>query len=194
YKAINYEQSLTTFERFYNNNTYFDVEFTFEEVDDYNNSINITNTIKAHRVILSQRSEYFDKLFNGNNDGFSSSGTTEYNFLKIPIRHVKYETFDKIIYYLYSLKLKDNLSFDLLKDIYINAETMKLENLCKLVADQLAILINCYNWDQVLEIAWNSNILSSKLQLKNSALNFVHENWSILRDTENMERLMISAT
>nr|CAG8553899.1 4218_t:CDS:2 [Entrophospora candida] len=144
YKGFNNEQSLTTFERFYNHDAYFDVEFTFEE-ENYNNA-NTKNSIKAH------------------------------------------------LYYLYSLKLKDNLSFDLLKDIYINSGIMGLENLCKLAADQLVNLINYDNWDQVLKVAWDSDILSSKLQLKKSALDFVHGNWSIIRNTENMKQLLASAT
>ncbi|CAJ0919798.1 218_t:CDS:2 [Entrophospora sp. SA101] len=88
----------------------------------------------------------------------------------------------------------DNLSFDLLKDIYINSGIMGLENLCKLAADQLVNLINYDNWDQVLKVAWDSDILSSKLQLKKSALDFVHGNWSIIRNTENMKQLLASAT
>src|SRR5213075_2259276 len=101
------------FERYFNNDAFYDVAFTFD---------NGIRTIKAHRIILSQRSEYFEKFL-------GVAWTGDGNMKVIPIKHISFQTFHMILYYLYTLKLQDGLEFDILKDIYSNADMMRLEQL-----------------------------------------------------------------
>nr|CAG8484942.1 6674_t:CDS:2 [Entrophospora candida] len=157
-------------------------------------------TIKAHKILLSQRSEYFDSMF--------KSGYKESTLKRIPIRSTSYEVFYIIISYIYSLKLPDNndidhddnsnnilLSYEILKEIYINADMMRLEHLAKLAAERLSHMVNCDTWDQLLKITWRLNIApASRLQLKRVILEYVHKNWSLLKATENMKNLIATSS
>ncbi|CAG8473328.1 2336_t:CDS:1 [Acaulospora colombiana] len=204
-----------SFENFFNNEAYYDVAFTFEEKEDNefvggrcidemvksekcvgelnhvksttdNKKIRKGRTIKAHRVILVQRSEYFAKFL---------SGIWKDGSLKIiPIQHVPFETFRVILYFLYTFKLEDGLDFDTLKDVYVNADMMRLEQLAQLVADRIILLVDRNNWDQVLEIGWKSNCLSSKAQLKTAAYDFIYRNWLTIRDSDQLILLIRSAS
>ncbi|CAG8473375.1 10593_t:CDS:1 [Cetraspora pellucida] len=149
-------------------------------------SSKIIRTIKAHRIILVQRSEYFEKFLGG--------VWKEGSLKTIPIKHIPFDTFRTILYYLYTLKLDDNLDFSILKDVYINADMMRLEQLCQLVADKIIRTVDYDNWDQVLELGWKSNSFGSKFLLKNSAYDFIHSHWSDIKGTENMICLLRSAS
>ncbi|CAJ0843360.1 3056_t:CDS:2 [Entrophospora sp. SA101] len=157
-------------------------------------------TIKAHKILLSQRSEYFDSMF--------KSGYKESTLKRIPIRSTSYEVFYIIISYIYSLKLPDNndidhddnsnnilLSYEILKEIYVNADMMRLEHLAKLAAERLSHMVNYDTWDQLLKITWRLNIApASRLQLKRVILEYVHKNWSLLKATENMKNLIATSS
>ncbi|CAG8438166.1 2039_t:CDS:2 [Rhizophagus irregularis] len=171
-------RSPASFERFFNNETFYDVAFTFD---------NGMRTIKAHRIILSQRSEYFEKFLSGNWSGGDG------NMKIIPIKHIPFDTFRVILFYLYTLKLQDDLDFDLLRDIYTNADMMRLEQLTQLVADRIIYLVNLENCHQLLELAWNSNSYTSKIILKTTAYDFVFKNWNLLRSSESIKYLICNA-
>ncbi|RGB44154.1 BTB/POZ protein [Rhizophagus diaphanus] len=171
-------RSPASFERFFNNETFYDVAFTFD---------NGMRTIKAHRIILSQRSEYFEKFLSGNWSG------GDCNMKIIPIKHIPFDTFRVILFYLYTLKLQDDLDFDLLRDIYTNADMMRLEQLTQLVADRIIYLVNLENCHQLLELAWNSNSYTSKIILKTAAYDFVFKNWNLLRSSESIKYLICNA-
>ncbi|CAG8462822.1 19825_t:CDS:1 [Racocetra fulgida] len=149
-------------------------------------SSKFVRTIKAHRIILVQRSEYFEKFLGG--------GWKEGSLKTIPIKHIPFETFRSILYYLYTFKLDDNLDFSILKDVYTNADMMRLEQLSQLVADRIIRMVDYDNWDQVLDLGWKSNSFGSKLLLKNAAYDFIHSHWSDIKNTENMSSLLHSAT
>ncbi|CAG8529757.1 4491_t:CDS:2 [Funneliformis mosseae] len=170
-------KSPASFERFFDNETYYDVAFTFD---------NGMHNIKAHRIILSQRSEYFEKWL-------GNAWTGDGNMKVIPIKEIPFEAFRTILFYLYTLRLQDGLDFDVLKDIYSNADMMRLEQLTQLVADRIVHLVTLGNCHQVLDLAWNSNSYTSKIILKTVAYDFISKNWQTLRSTENIRYLICNA-
>ncbi|CAG8444892.1 5546_t:CDS:1 [Acaulospora morrowiae] len=221
FSTESYLNSSASFESFFNNETYYDVTFTFEDEKENNDPISgncidevVKNencvgelnskcvtvrsamdgrkvgrgirTIKAHRIILVQRSEYFAKFLGGTwKDG---------SMKVIPIKHISFETFRIILYYLYTLKLEDGSDFDTLKDVYINADMMRLEQLAQLVADKIIRTVDYDNWDQVLEIGWKSNCFSSKVLLKTAAYDFIYKNWLSIKNSDQMSLLIKSAS
>ncbi|RIA92414.1 hypothetical protein C1645_820766 [Glomus cerebriforme] len=170
-------KSPASFERFFNNEAFYDVAFTFD---------NGMRSIKAHRIILSQRSEYFEKFL-----GIAWTGDS--NMKVIPIKQIPFEAFRMILFYLYTLKLQDGLEFDVLKDIYANADMMRLEQLTQLAADRIIHLVTLENCHHLLDLAWNSNSYTSKIILKTAAYDFISKNWQILRSTENIKLLICNA-
>jgi hypothetical protein len=170
-------KSPASFEKFFNNETFYDVTFTFD---------NGMRSIKAHQIILSQRSEYFERFL-------SVAWTGNGSMKVIPIKEIPFEAFRIILFYLYTLKLQDDLEFDVLKDVYSNADMMRLEQLAQLTADRMVHLVTLENCHQLLDLAWNSNSYTSKIVLKTTAYDFIYKNWHILRSTDNIKQLISNA-
>ncbi|CAG8530820.1 2328_t:CDS:1, partial [Diversispora eburnea] len=106
-----YINSLLPFERFFSENLFCDVEFLFD----------CGSNLKAHRVILAARSEYFERLLGGE--------WLEGHMKTITIKDMPYLAFRCIVYHLYTGKLEDGLNFDLLKDVYSKADMLNINEL-----------------------------------------------------------------
>nr|CAG8518243.1 6021_t:CDS:1 [Entrophospora candida] len=149
---IKFQPSL---ENYFNNNNFSDVTFSFNDESE----------IKASRLALSIRSSYFDRMFNG--EWAESKATI------IPIKNVTYQCFKYLIYFLYSGKLNDDIPFDVLKDLFIEADIREIPELGELVASKIIDQVSDDNWSEILFIGWKTKNYS----LKNAALSYIRVNW-----------------
>jgi hypothetical protein len=162
------ESEFPSFKQHLYDGKFSDVEFTFD----------CGSVLKAHRIILATRSAYFEKLL--------GDKWKEGQMKTIPIKHMEYTTFRSILYYLYTGKLEDRLEFDVLKDVYSKADMLNLERFGEMVADRIADMVNSYNWDEILMLAWEVD----DSRLKEAALDYAVTKWDEIRDSENMKRVM----
>ncbi|CAG8500586.1 6558_t:CDS:2, partial [Ambispora leptoticha] len=162
------ESEFPSFKQHLDDGRFSDVEFTFD----------CGLRIKAHRIILATRSSYFEKLL--------GDKWREGQMKTIPIKHMEYNTFRSILYYLYTGKLEDGLEFDVLKDVYSKADMLNLEKLEEIVADRIADMVDLDNWDEILMLAWEVG----DTHLKEAALNYAVSKWTDIREGDNMKRVM----
>ncbi|CAJ0922642.1 10819_t:CDS:2 [Entrophospora sp. SA101] len=153
---IKFQPSL---ENYFNNNNFSDVTFSFNDESE----------IKASRLALSIRSSYFDRMFNG--EWAESKATI------IPIKNVTYQCFKYLIYFLYSGKLNDDIPFDVLKDLFIEADIREIPELGELVASKIIDQVSDDNWSEILFIGWKTKNYS----LKNAALSYIRVNWEKIK-------------
>ncbi|CAG8444929.1 5549_t:CDS:1 [Acaulospora morrowiae] len=160
--------SLSPFERFFSEKLFCDVEFVFD----------CGSSLKAHRVILAARSEYFERLLGGE--------WLEGHMRTITIKDMPFHAFRCIVYHLYTGKLEDGLSFDLLKDVYSKADMLNINELTSMTAEKMVEFISIENWDQILILGWKYY----DDRLKTAGMNFAISNWMRIRNTDNMKQVM----
>ncbi|CAG8491653.1 3804_t:CDS:1 [Ambispora gerdemannii] len=145
-----------------------DITFTFPQGE----------KIHAHRLILSKRSEYFNKMFMGLwNEADSDT---------IAIKEVSYETFYALIYYLYTNKLKEGLSNETLVELYEQAHLRLLTSLSEALISPLLHYANDDNWDHLYSLAWKFEHAT----LQQAVMNFAEKRWNLAVKTENMKRIL----
>ncbi|CAH1757503.1 8892_t:CDS:2 [Entrophospora sp. SA101] len=160
--------SLEPFEKYFEEEKFYDIEFVFD----------CGSVMKAHRVILAARSAYFENLLGGE--------WKEGHMKTIAIRDMPYEAFRLIVHHLYTNKLEDGLTFELLREIYSKADMLNISQLGSMAAERMVGLINSGNWDQILMLGWRFQ--DDRLRI--AGLEFAIENWTKIRDTENMKQVM----
>ncbi|CAG8715432.1 13142_t:CDS:1, partial [Racocetra fulgida] len=146
---------LSSFEKYFMDERYCDVEFEFD----------CGSSIKSNRFALASRSEYFDSLFNGE---WSVAGTTP-----IHVKGMKFQVFKAILYYLYTDKLGNDLSLDTLQNLYFDSEARYLEDLKEMAVIRIGEMVNVHTWDQILRFSLKIN----EEQLKKTVMSFLHDNW-----------------
>ncbi|CAG8509407.1 13905_t:CDS:2 [Acaulospora morrowiae] len=156
---------------FFDNKKFSDVEFVFEDTDE---------KLRASKTILASRSNYFNTMFNGH--------WVESNTNAIHIKDVSYEIFKIIIYFLYTGHIDKNLDFEVLKNVYYEADMREIPELSKLISFLLVNLVNKNNWDEILLMGW----LTENSQLLEQGLMYVKGHWLELKDTDKMMELMKS--
>ncbi|CAI2171679.1 11573_t:CDS:1 [Funneliformis geosporum] len=163
-ESININQN----EKFFENGAFADVGFILD----------CGRVIKAHKIVLASGSAYFDKMLQG--------GWIEGTAKIIKLHNWKYETFKSILYYIYTHKLVNNDDIELLKEIYINSDMIGLITLQKLAKMRLVQLISFDNWEQILLFGWDHD----DLILKTCGLDFVSSNYSKIRNSDAMKRIL----
>ena len=142
-------------EYFLNKDVYCDITFKFE----------CGSEIKVSRLILALKSSYFRIMFEG--EWVESTSSV------IQIKDVKYECFKLIINHIYTNKLEKGLSFDMLKDLYLEADIRDLKLLKELVNQQIISLLNNDNLDEILLVA----LQTRNEHLKKFIFSYVKNNW-----------------
>ncbi|RIA93852.1 hypothetical protein C1645_803822 [Glomus cerebriforme] len=164
---------VSSFEKFYDDQRFNDVEFSFDEPGP---------TIRANRFALSSRSSYFDLLFRGE--------LAEVQSRPIPVRGIKPKSFQAIIYYIYTRKLMDDLEMDTLENLYTLIEIFfneeEIKEIKEKVINKVGKIINIFNWDYILEFSWK---IGNEM-LKKGGLDFIAENWSEVKQTKQMKRML----
>ncbi|CAJ0765387.1 20970_t:CDS:2 [Entrophospora sp. SA101] len=158
-------------ESYFNNNNFSDVTFSFSDESE----------IKASRLALSMRSNYFNKMFNG--EWAESKANT------IRIDDVTYQCFKSLIYFLYTGVLSDDLPFNVLKDLCVEADNKDIPELGRLVVSRITDHASSYDWADILLLGWKIKNLS----LKNLALQYIHDNWEIIKRERMIYDLMSRA-
>jgi len=159
---------LTSFEKYFMDERYCDVEFEFD----------CGSRIKSNRLALACRSEYFDSLFKGE---WSVPGTTP-----IHVTGMKFRVFKAILYYLYTDKLEEDLSLDALQNLYFDSETRHLEELKEMVLIRIGEMADIHTWDQILRFSLKIN----EDKLKKIVMLFLQYNWDEVKQTKQMKRML----
>ncbi|RIA92408.1 hypothetical protein C1645_765227 [Glomus cerebriforme] len=162
--------SLMPFERYFGEERFCDVEFVFD----------CGSSMKAHRVILAARSTYFESMLGGE--------WLEGHMKTIAIKDMPFEAFRCIVHHLYTGKLEEGLTFELLRDIYSKADMLRLEQLGQMSAERMINLMTHENWDQVLMLGWKYY----DDRLKDAGQDFAVKHWNVLKDTNNMKQVLAS--
>ncbi|CAG8745062.1 4505_t:CDS:1, partial [Acaulospora morrowiae] len=157
-------------DKYFDNEAYSDVEFSFD----------CGSKLKASRVVLASRSSYFESMFEGS--------WKESKLFTIPIEGVKYECFKLLIRFIYTGRLADGLDFDILMNLYVEAEIRNLGELRDLVSSQIVChhQITSENWEQYLILGWKTN----NRVLKEMGLKYACDNWDAVKDTVGMQRVL----
>ncbi|CAI2163697.1 16954_t:CDS:1 [Funneliformis geosporum] len=158
-------------EEYFRNESFADIEFLFD----------CGSTLKAHRIVLATRCNYFKMMLQG--------GFKEASLDVIPIRDVNYEVYYIILYYIYTGKLMDlneENAYELLRDSYKHSDLMGLITLKKMIAKLIVKLVNVDNWHEILFLGWQFN----DLLLRTKGLKFVKEHWDIIKYSDNLRRLL----
>ncbi|GET00947.1 BTB/POZ protein [Rhizophagus clarus] len=156
---------------YFKNELFVDVEFLFD----------CGSTLKAHRIILATRCNYFKTMF--------QSGFKESNLDKIPIHYVKYDVFNVILHYIYTGKLmdlNDENSYLILRDSYKHSDLMGLSSLKRLIAKNVIKLINNDNWNEILIMGWQYD----DLLLRTKGLKYVKEHWDSIKRSDNLRDIL----
>ncbi|CAB4476729.1 unnamed protein product [Rhizophagus irregularis] len=140
---------------YFDNGYFSDINFTFD----------CGSNIKASKIILASRSEYFKTMFNGKWKESKES--------KIYIKDTKYKIFRHLLKYIYTNELDEGLNLDELKDLYIESDLRNLEELRKMVAISIGEIMNVENWEQVLKFGYEID----NEGIKYSATLFGINNW-----------------
>lgn len=166
-----FEGSSSDVVEYFLNESFSDIEFVFD----------CGSTLKAHRIILATRCNYFKMMFQG---GFKES-----NLDKVPIRYVRYDVFYAILHYIYTGKLmdlKDENAYSVLRDSYKHSDLMGLTSLKRLIAKSVVKLINNDNWNEILIMGWQFN----DLLLRTKGLKYVKEHWDSIKYSDNLRDIL----
>ncbi|GES86435.1 BTB/POZ protein [Rhizophagus clarus] len=146
---------LPRFIDYFDNGFFSDINFTFD----------CGSSIKASKIILASRSEYFKTMFNGKWKESKES--------KIYIKDTKYKIFRYLLKYIYTNELDEGLTLEELKDLYIESDLRNLENLRKMISISIGEMMNVENWEQVLKFGYETD----NEGIKYSATLFGINNW-----------------
>nr|CAG8613274.1 901_t:CDS:2 [Entrophospora candida] len=171
-------------EEYLNNEKFSDIRFKFS----------CGNELKASRIVLSIKSEYYKKKFDrikGEKEccgGEDVGGWGELNSNEVIKMddNVSYECFKEILYFFYTNRLQENLLFEILRDLYLQANDINLEELKDLATTKIIKMIDENNWSEILMLGWRTN----NLQLKNIAFKYINKNWSSIRNTKQMKNVL----
>jgi hypothetical protein len=146
---------LPRFIDYFDNGFFSDINFTFD----------CGSSIKASKIILASRSEYFKTMFNGKWKESKES--------KIYIKDTKYKIFRYLLKYIYTNELDEGLTLEELKDLYIESDLRNLEDLRKMVAISIGEMMDVENWEQILKFGYETD----NEGIKYSATLFGINNW-----------------
>ncbi|CAG8578421.1 927_t:CDS:2, partial [Scutellospora calospora] len=159
---------LTSFENYFGNDLYNDIEFEFD----------CGRKIRAGRLVLASRSEYFEKLFGGEWQESTASS--------ILLKNTKFESFHAVLYYLYTDRLEEDLSLEILKNLYLEADMRRIEKLQQMVVKRLSEILNITNMDEILTYSLE---IENEF-LKKTVLQFLKNNWDDVKHTDQMRKML----
>ncbi|PKY24992.1 POZ domain-containing protein [Rhizophagus irregularis] len=167
----NSKDSSLSFENYFNDENFSDITFKFS----------CGSEIKASRLVLAIKSSYFKALFNGN--------WKESKSPIITIKDVKYECFKRMINFLYSGKLDSNLSFEELKDLFIESDIRDIMELKKAVSTRIVKHVNENYWDEILLMGWQMK----NMEMKQAGLKYFSEHWMEIKNSEKMNNIIVNS-
>ncbi len=138
------------YDQYFNDETFSDIIFKFD----------CGSTIRASSMFLATQSLYFKKLLKDVKDSEK---------IVINMNGDKFDGFYGLLYYIYTKKLRDNLTFEELMDLYNEADSREINDLKILISCRMINLLDENNMDTLftLGLKTQNNIL------KNAVLKFV---------------------
>ncbi|CAG8666989.1 11411_t:CDS:2 [Funneliformis caledonium] len=161
----------SSFENYFNDDSFSDITFKF----------NCGSEIRASRLVLAMKSSYFKALFQGN--------WKESKSPVISIKDVNFECFKRMIYFLYSGRLDNELSFEELKDLYIEADVRDISDLKREGSKRIVRLVDETSWDEILLMGWQTK----NLEMKEAGLKYFSENWMNIKNSDKMNNIISNA-
>ncbi|PKK76515.1 hypothetical protein RhiirC2_734101 [Rhizophagus irregularis] len=125
-------------------------------------------------MFLAFKSLHFKKLF--------EQIDKDSNALIFHIEGVSYNCFHKLLYFVYTGRIDNNLSYDELIELYKESNWREINDLKEITSCRIIKFINESTWDEILLLGWKSN----NNVLKNSAMKFLSDNWTKVKDTDKM--------
>ncbi|RIA99384.1 hypothetical protein C1645_747562 [Glomus cerebriforme] len=101
------------------------------------------------------------------------------------IEGVSYDCFYKLLYFIYTGKLDNNLTYEELIELYNESNWREIDDLKKIVSCRIINFVNENTWDELLLLGWKTK----NDVIKNSAMKFVIDNWVKTKDTDKMRNL-----
>ncbi|CAI2164552.1 19510_t:CDS:1, partial [Funneliformis geosporum] len=137
-------------EQYFNDEVFSDIVFTFRD----------NSTIKASSMFLATKSLHFKKLL----------GDTRKDASKIIIKMdgFAYDSFYRLLHYIYTGKLDDDLNFEELCDLYNEANLREIHDLKKLLCCRIIDFVDENN----LDILFMLGVKTKNNVLKNAVLKF----------------------
>lgn len=162
-----------------NNDLYADCTLLLDVEDDNQNENSQKEPIKfkAHKFILTKRSEWFSTLFSGR---WSASLSNE---VRIP--KIKDSLFKDILIFCYTDELNESLNIFELIDIAILAEHLLIRDLSLLTSHRIVKLLKPDNISFVLEISETFKLEA----LEKLAYSFVFQNLELLMRLESLKSM-----
>ncbi|CAG8491636.1 3803_t:CDS:1 [Ambispora gerdemannii] len=152
---------------FFTSGRFADITFTFSTGE----------KIPAHRLVLAKGSEYFKNKLK--NEWASPKNTIE-------ITDIDYETFYALLHYIYSNKIKPELSKEVLETLHSEARMRSMTSLSAAVVEILFTDVSFDNWHDYYRRAWTCN--DSFFQ--RLVLNYAIDNWDETVTDETMKKIL----
>ncbi|CAG8607354.1 9868_t:CDS:2 [Funneliformis caledonium] len=171
YNIVPLPITINPFEQYFNNDAFSDIIFTFD-----GNSI-----IKASSIFLATKSSHFKKLLKDTRKDASK--------IIINMDGVSYNSFYRLLYYIYTGKLDDNLSFEELLDLYNEANSREIHDLKQILSCRIIDLVDENN----LDILFTLGIKTKNNVLKNAFLKFAVMN-HIITDSHTNDHITNGST
>ncbi|GBB92082.1 hypothetical protein RclHR1_01960032 [Rhizophagus clarus] len=167
-----YFKQFEEFEHFFNNNVFSDITFKFS----------CGSEIKASKMFLAFKSVHFKKLFEQIDKEDSKA-------LIFHIEGVSYNCFYKLLYFVYTGRIDNNLSYNELVELYNESNWREINDLKEIISCKIIKFVNENTWDEILLLGWKTK----NNVLKNSAMKFLSDNWTKVKDTDKMRNLETAA-
>ncbi|RUP46860.1 hypothetical protein BC936DRAFT_146446 [Jimgerdemannia flammicorona] len=139
--------------------------------------------LRAHRVILASRSNYFSNLL--------STAWAEDTRATVQIGGgMRYETFRSVLHYLYSGRLRegeDGWDASLLHDVYRAADMYGMEGLMTCAVERLArVRVDEENWEGQMVFSFEWGVES----VRKNVVRWMVENWGIVESGNGLSRVL----
>ncbi|CAI2178077.1 6865_t:CDS:1, partial [Funneliformis geosporum] len=141
---------INPYDQYFDDDVFSDILFTF----------NSNSTIKASSIFLATKSPHFKNLLEG--------ASKFANKININMDGVSYDSFYRLLHYIYTGKLDDNLGFDELLDLYNEANLREIRDLKKLLSCRIIGFVDENN----LDILFTLGFTTKNNVLKNAVLKF----------------------
>ncbi|CAG8678825.1 12508_t:CDS:1, partial [Funneliformis caledonium] len=142
--------TINSFEQYFNDDVFSDITFTFDG----------NFTIKASSIFLATKSLHFKKLLKDIRKDASK--------IIINMDGVAYNSFYRLLYYIYTGKLDDNLSFEELLDLYNETISREIHDLKQLLSCRIINFVDENNLDTLFTLGFTTK----NNVLKNAVLKF----------------------
>ncbi|RIA99382.1 hypothetical protein C1645_811636 [Glomus cerebriforme] len=151
------------FGQYFNSDKFSDVIFEF----------NCGSEIKASSIFLAVKSSHFKKLLEETDERDSKMTI-------IRMERVSYNCFYKLLYFIYTGKLDNNLTYEELIELYHESNSREINDLREIVSCRIIKFVDEDTWEEILFLGWETK----NNLLKQAAMKFASYNWEKIKNTD----------